>query len=189
MSLDDADHLLSKRADAIYFANVIAAWAERYIGTGHVEGKGDDVPSIEDGIVVQETGEGKFINAVSVNGHHTLRADDPLSVGGNDSGPTPYDYLLTALGACKSMTMRMYADRKKWSMDRARVTLRHNKIHAEDCAAYETDEGKVDQFNVEIAIEGDLSDEQRQKIYEISNRCPVHQTLINETSVVSKLTD
>ena len=87
------------------------------------------------------------------------------------------------------MTMRMYADRKKWPMDRARVTLRHNKIHAEDCAAYETDEGKVDQFNVEIAIEGDLSYEQRQKIYEISNRCPVNQTLINKVSVVSKLTD
>ena len=188
VSLDDADHLLSKRADAVYCANVIAAWAERYIGTSRVEGKGADVPSIENGVVVQETGEGKFINAVSVNGRHALRADEPLSVGGNDTGPTPYDYLLTALGACKTMTMRMYAERKKWPMDRARVTLRHNKIHAEDCETCETEEGKVDQFDVEIAIEGDLSDEQRQKIYEISNRCPVHQTLINEVSVVSKLT-
>ncbi len=189
VSLDDADHLLSKRADAVYCANVIAAWAERYIGTGRREGKGIDVPSIEDGVVVQETGEGKFANAISVGGRHTLHADEPLSVGGNDSGPTPYDYLLSALGACKSMTMRMYADRKNWPLERARVTLRHDKIHAEDCEACETEEGKVDQFDVEIQIEGDLSEEQRQKIYDISNRCPVHQTLINDVSIVSKLKD
>ena len=189
VSLDTADHLLSKRADAIYCANVIAAWAERYLGAGKEDAAKPEVPAIEDGIVVQETGKGKFANAVSVGGRHTLLADEPVTVGGNDTGPTPYDYLLTALGACKSMTMRMYADRKKFPLDRARVTLRHEKIHAEDCEACESKEGRLDQIDVEIHLEGDLSDEQRQRIYEIAERCPVHQTLINEVNFKSKLSD
>lgn len=187
VSLDDADHLLSKRADAIYCANVIAAWAERYIGSSSTTSDSVNIPSIEDGVVVQETGRGKFSNIVSVGGRHTMLADEPLSVGGNDSGPTPYDFLLSALGACKTMTMRMYAERKKWPMEQARVTLRHQKIHAEDCEACETEDGKVDEINVEINVTGDLTDEQRQRIYEISDRCPVHQTLINEISIKSKL--
>lgn len=189
VSLDTADHLLSKRADAVYCANVIAAWAERYLGTGKDEAKSPQVPAIEDAVVVQETGQGKFSNAVSVGGRHTLKADEPVSVDGNDSGPTPYDYLLTALGTCKSMTMRMYADRKNFPLDQARVILRHEKIHAEDCESCETEEGRVDQIDVEIHLEGDLSDEQRQRIYEIAERCPVHQSLKNEVSLKSKLTN
>ena len=189
VSLDTADHLLSKRADAVYCANVIAAWAERYLGTGKNESSKSDIPAIEDGVIVQETGQGKFSNAISIGGRHALKADEPVSVGGNDSGPTPYDYLLTALGACKSMTMRMYADRKKFPLDQARVTLRHEKIHAEDCEACETEEGRVDQIDVEIHLEGDLTDDQRQRIYEIAERCPVHQSLKNEVSLKSKLTD
>ena len=189
VSLDTADHLLSKRADAVYCANVIAAWAERYLGASKVDAEKSQVPAIEDGVVVQETGQGKFSNAISIGGRHTLKADEPVTVGGNDSGPTPYDYLLTALGACKSMTMRMYADRKKFPLDQARVTLRHAKIHAEDCEACETEEGRVDHIDVEIHLEGDLTDEQRQRIYEIAERCPVHQSLKNEVSLKSKLTD
>lgn len=189
VSLDTADHLLSKRADAVYCANVIAAWAERYLGTSRNQADKSDIPAIEDGVVVQETGQGKFTNGVSVGGRHTLKADEPVSVGGNDSGPTPYDYLLTALGACKSMTMRMYADRKKFPLDQARVTLRHEKIHAEDCEACETADGRVDQIDVEIHLEGDLTEEQRQRIYEIAERCPVHQTLKSEVSLKSRLTE
>lgn len=187
VSLDTADHLLSKRADAIYCANVITAWAERYITSGKDIGTGEDVPAISDGVVVQETGKGTFTNVVSVGGRHTLYGDEPMSVGGNDSGPSPYDYLLTALGTCKSMTMRMYADRKGWPLKQARVTLRHKKIHAEDCVACETEKGMVDLINIGIELSGDLSDEQRQKIFEIAERCPVHQTLTHEVSLQAEL--
>ncbi len=187
VSLDDADHLLSKRADAIYCANVIAAWAERYITSGKDVGTGEDIPAISDGVVVQETGKGTFTNAISVGGRHTLLGDEPLNVGGNDSGPSPYDYLLAALGTCKSMTMRMYADRKGWPLEQARVTLRHKKIHAEDCVTCETEKGMVDLIDLEIELAGDLSDEQRQKIFEIAERCPVHQTLTHEISLKAEL--
>ncbi len=186
VSLDDADHLLSRRADAVYCANVIAAWATRYIGSAE-DVKRPEIPSIEDGVVVQETRAGKFTNLVSIGGRHLLSADEPLSVGGNDTGPTPYDFLLAALGACKTMTMRMYADRKGLNLDQARVTLRHAKIHAEDCESCETQEGRIDQIEVAVHIEGNLTDEERQKVYEIADRCPVHQTLRNEVSIASKL--
>ncbi len=187
VTLDDADHLLSKREDAAYCANVIAAWAERYLGAGPDQADADDVPSIENGVVVQETGRGRYANIVSVDGRHVLKADEPLSVGGNDSGPTPYDYLLTALGACKSMTMRMYAERKGWPLERTRVTLRHEKIHAEDCETCQTEKGMVDLIETEIRLSGHLSDEQRQRIFEIAERCPVHQTLTHEVSLTAKL--
>lgn len=188
VSLDDADHLLSKRADAVYCANVIAAWAERYLSTAPDSTVVSDMPAAEDAVVVQETGRGRFSNAISVGGRHLLRADEPLSVGGNDSGPTPYDYLLAGLGACKSMTMRMYAERKGWPLERATVTLRHEKIHAEDCETCETETGKVDRIDTAISLSGDLTDEQRQKIFEIAERCPVHQTLKHEINLTAKLT-
>lgn len=189
VSLDNADHLLSKRADAVYCANVIAAWAERYIGVDVAAGSVDDVPAVADGVVVQETGQGKFANIISVGGRHLLHADEPLSVGGNDSGPSPYDYLMAALGSCKAMTMRMYAERKGWPLKQARVTLHHAKIHADDCETCETENGMVDRIDAEIALSGDLSAEQRQKIFEISERCPVHQTLTHEISLTAKLSE
>lgn len=187
VTLDDADHLLSKRADAVYCANVIAAWAERYLDAEPEDVRAGQMQSIEDGVVVEESGRGRFANIVSVGGRHMLKADEPLSVGGNDSGPTPYDYLLTALGACKSMTMRMYAERKGWPLDRARVSLRHEKIHAEDCETCETEKGMVDLIEADIELLGELTDEQRQKIFEIAERCPVHQTLTHEVSMTAKL--
>ncbi|WNJ98451.1 bifunctional alpha/beta hydrolase/OsmC family protein [Thalassospiraceae bacterium LMO-JJ14] len=187
VSLDNADHLLSKRTDAVYCANVIAAWAERYIEADVEADSEVDVPAVADGVVVQETGQGKFANIISVGGRHLLHADEPLSVGGNDSGPSPYDYLMAALGSCKAMTMRMYAERKGWPLKQARVTLRHDKIHAEDCATCDTEKGMVDRIDAEIALSGDLSAEQRQKIFEIAERCPVHQTLTHEISLTAKL--
>ncbi len=185
VSLDQADHLLSKKHDAVYVSDVIAAWASRYIEK--------DVNTIsppestQGQVSVQETREGKFTQIISVGGKHTLRADEPPSYGGTDTGPTPYDYLLSGLGACTTMTMRMYADRKGIPLERATVFLRHEKIYAEDCETCETADGKVDQITREISLEGDLSPEQRQSLLQISEKCPVHRTLHSEVEVKSRL--
>lgn len=188
ISLDDADHLLTKRADADYVANVISSWVDRYIG--HVEAKSPILPKAKkDTVVVGETGDGKFINAVVTGSGHIFSADEPESVGGNNSGPTPYDLLLAALGACKSMTMRMYADHKGFNLDRAEVKLSHSKIHAEDCEECETEKGKVDHIDTEITITGDLTQEERQKIFEIAEKCPVHKTITGEIIIDASLKD
>ncbi len=186
VSLDNADHLLSKRADAVYVAQVIAAWAGRYIA--NADTPGTVIPKAVAGTVaVGETGTGKFTNTVMTGSGHILSADEPPSVGGDDTGPTPYDLLLAALGACKSMTMRMYADRKGFKLERAEVRLSHDKIHAADCEQCETETGKVDQIKAEISIVGDLTDEERQKIFEIAERCPVHKTITSEIRIEAEL--
>jgi len=128
VSLDTADHLLSRREDAVYVANVIAAWAERYVGTPEEKTRSEGVVAAPGTIVVTTTGEGKLTNAISVGGRHTLLADEPVTVGGNDTGPTPYDLLLSALGACKSMTMKIYAEHKGFPMTGCAVTLKHDKV-------------------------------------------------------------
>ena len=131
ISLDDADHLLSRKADAIYVATVLSAWASRFLGD---EAGGEaKVPPGDEGVLVEETGEGLYAHRI-VAGGHLLRADEPASIGGRDTGPTPYGLLLAALGSCTSMTVRMYAERKKWPLERVRVGLNHEKIHAQDCA-------------------------------------------------------
>jgi len=187
VSLDNADHLLSRRTDAIYVAEVIAAWAERYI---HDEAPATAKPQAVPGTVaVAETRTGKFTNAVVTGSGHMLIADEPPSVGGDDTGPTPYDLLLAALGACKSMTMRMYADRKGYKLGRAEVRLSHDKIHAEDCEQCETETGKVDRIMTEITISGDLSENERQKIFEIAERCPVHRTMTGEIIIDAVMKD
>jgi putative redox protein len=183
ISLDDADHLLSRRDDALYAGMVMAAWAARYLPARADQrqvqsGKGD--------VVVTETGDGKFAQTINV-GRHWLRADEPPSVGGDDSGPTPYQLLSASIGACTSMTMRMYANRKKWSIGKISVRVHHEKIHASDCATCETVEGKIDRIEREIHIEGDLTDEQRDRLLEIADKCPVHRTLHSEVVVTSRL--
>jgi putative redox protein len=181
VSLDDADHLLSRREDALYVATVLAAWAERFLPPQ------PEKEEIEQGaVVVREAGRGKFQNEV-LNGPHRLLADEPASVGGNATGPTPYGYLLAGLGACTAMTVRMYADRKDWPVTRVSVTLRHNKSHAEDCADCETRDGKVDQIERALLFEGDLSPEQKSRLLEIADKCPVHRTLHSEVNIVSRL--
>jgi putative redox protein len=131
-------------------------------------------------VVVEETGRGNYQNAVSIGGHHLLLADEPKDVGGGDTGPGPYDFLLTALGSCTAMTIRMYADLKGIPLTKVRVTLRHDKVHAEDCEGCETKTGKLDRIVRDLHFEGDLTEDQRAKLLEIADKCPVHRTLHSE---------
>mgnify|MGYP003667599521 CR=1 FL=1 len=185
ISLDDADHLISRKEDAVYIAELIAAWSSRYLAAAAEE----DAKATEDlAVTVTENGVGPFGQDITT-GPHLLHADEPPGVGGKNIGPTPYQLLSAALGACTTMTMRLYANRKKWNLDRASVVVRHDKIHAADCEACETAEGKVDVFEREITLEGALDDEQKQRILEIADKCPVHRTLHGEVQVRTRLID
>ncbi len=177
VSLDQADHLLTSKKDAAYVASVIGSWASHYI---------DDAESLEEeetetGFVeLKETGLGRFQNTVRV-GPHKMLADEPTDVGGLGSGPSPYEFLSTALGACTNMTVRMYADRKKIPLERVSIRVRHFKAHATDTDAI-TDDGKpdgpkLDHFEREIRFEGALDAQTRDRLLEIADKCPVHRTL------------
>ena len=187
LSLSGADHLLSNRRDSAYVADVITAWASRYLDSQKPDQAADDGEAPRE-VVVRETRNSKFQQTVSV-GPHRLLADEPVAAGGDDSGPGPYDFLLTALGACTSMTMRLYADRKALPLERTTVTLRHNKIHAEDCAECETKAGMLDQIERVITMEGALDAEQRKRLLEIADKCPVHRTLTSEVRILTSATD
>jgi putative redox protein len=138
-----------------------------------------------EGVLVEETRNSKFEQSI-IAGPHRYLADEPVSAGGNGSGPNPYDYLLASLGACTSMTIRLYADLKKIPLTRVAVALRHDKIHAADCADCETKEGKIDRIEREVTLEGDLTPEQRAKLMEIADKCPVHRTLHSEIDIRTK---
>ncbi len=183
VSLDDADHLLSRKSDAVYVATVLAAWATRYLADGAEAPKLTAAPGT---VVVQETGAGRFTQRI-VAGGHALSADEPASVGGDNSGPTPYDLLLAGLGACTSMTLRVYAARKLLPLERVTVTLKHDKIHAEDCADCETRAGRLDHIARQIELEGALDEAQRAKLLEIADKCPVHRTLESEVKIETRL--
>jgi uncharacterized OsmC-like protein/fermentation-respiration switch protein FrsA (DUF1100 family) len=187
VSLDHADHLLSKPDDAVYAADVIAAWASRYIDTAK-PAKAMDLSEEPRQVVVQETRKSKFNQMISI-GPHRLVADEPVAAGGEDAGPGPYDFLLAGLGACTSMTMRLYAERKSLPLDRVTVTLKHSKIHAKDCDECETREGMLDQIDRVIAMDGTLDAEQRKRLMEIADKCPVHRTLTSEIRIVTKAAD
>lgn len=187
VSLDHADHLLTKPADALYAADVIAAWTSRYIETAK-SAKAMDLPEAPRQVVVQETRKSKFNQTISV-GPHRLIADEPVAAGGEDAGLGPYDFLLAGLGACTSMTMRLYAERKSLPLDRVTVTLKHSKIYAKDCAECETRDGMLDQIERDIAMDGALDPEQRRKLMEIADKCPVHRTLTSEIRIVTKVVD
>ncbi|MFN3547609.1 MAG: alpha/beta fold hydrolase [Mesorhizobium sp.] len=181
VSLDKADHLLTSEADAAFAASVIAGWASRYIEADRPQGE-----AAVEHVRVTETGEGKFQNTVQA-GQHRLFADEPVSAGGLDSGPSPYDFLSIALGACTSMTLRMYADFKKIPLGRVSVDVSHAKVHSrdcEDCTDEERGSGRrIDRFERVITIEGDLPEELAGKIEEIANKCPVHRTLEGSSKV------
>jgi uncharacterized OsmC-like protein/pimeloyl-ACP methyl ester carboxylesterase len=187
VSLDGADHLLSERRDAAYVADVIAAWASRYLDPV-VSEEAADPGEAPRNVVVRETRTSKFQQSVSI-GPHLLLADEPVAAGGEDTGPGPYDFVLAGLGACTSMTMRLYADRKSLPLERTTVTLSHSKIHAEDCAECETKAGMLDQIERVITMEGALDAEQRKKLMEIADKCPVHRTLSSEIHIVTRPAD
>jgi len=146
-----------------------------------------ELPSQEPRSVVVVGPATGFRTEVDVAGHH-LVVDEPIPVGGTDAGPSPYEMLLAALGSCTAMTLRIYADRRKWPLERVRVTLQHRKVHAEDCAECERKPTKMDVVDRIIALEGALTEEQRTKLLEIAERCPVHQTLRGPIQVNTRVT-
>ncbi len=175
VSLDGADHLLSDGADAGYVAGLVAAWAARYVPAPDTE------PTEEGHVVVEEAGTGAFTQVVRA-GRHTFLADEPIGIG-DDTGPNPYDLLLAGLGACTSMTMRMYATRKEVPLDGVTVTLTHDRRHGDDCS----ESGRCAHIERRIELDGQLTDEQRSKLLEIADKCPVHRTLEGEVQVVTTL--
>ncbi|MEQ9814994.1 MAG: bifunctional alpha/beta hydrolase/OsmC family protein [Azospirillaceae bacterium] len=183
VSLDRADHLLSDPVDASFVAAVLAGWADRYAEPSAQFTAPDPVA---EGVVVEETKSGEFQQWV-VAGRHQLIADEPLAMGGLDSGPTPYDLLTAALGTCTSMTIRMYARRKGMALDQVRVVVTHDRIHAEDCAECETAEGMIDVFERTIRFDGDLKQEEIDRLLQIADKCPVHRTLMSENVVRTRL--
>ena len=186
VTLDGADHLISAKEDAEYAAEVIAAWAARYLG---IRQPAAPIGAPE-GIVRSTEADAKgFLQDITAGPlHHTL-ADEPITYGGTDKGMTPYQFLSAGLAACTSMTVRMYARRKNWPLERVFVDITHNKVHAQDCDTCEATEGKVDQFKRTIHLFGDLTEEQRGKLREIADKCPVHRTLESEISVLTALAD
>ena len=180
VSLDKADHLLTRERDAAHAARVIAGWASTYL-----DGEAESEPDHE-GVLVGETGTGKFLNTV-VAGRHRLFADEPRSVGGLDAGPSPYDFLATALAACTSMTLRMYADHKGFDWGRIEVGVNHERIHARDCAecaeGVREGGGRIDRFTRHITVASALDEAARAKVLEIADKCPVHRSLERGASV------
>jgi len=136
--------------------------------------------------VVVVIGRDHYTTDVTTRGH-ALRADEPITSGGSDAGPTPYDLLLAALGSCTAITLRMYADRKGWPLERVEVTLRHDRLHARDCEECETVAGMIDSIDREIALEGALDDDQRARLLAIADKCPVHRTLHSEIRIATRL--
>ena len=140
----------------------------------------------DDAIWVRETGPGRLAETISVR-RHILPADEPIEQGGTDTGPNPYDLLCAALGTCTAMTLRLYADQKQWPLERVSVRLRHAKIHVKDCAECETREGRIDQIERHITLEGPLDATQRTRLMEIADKCPVHRTLHSEIRIRTAL--
>lgn len=138
----------------------------------------------ENGRVIARTGDG-LCTEVMADGH-ALVVDEPVGLGGTDAGPNPYDYLLAALGSCTAMTVRMHADRKGWPLESVRVLMKHGKIHAKDCEECETKNGRIDRIELELELEGPLDEQQRLRLREIAEKCPVHRTLDSEVLIETR---
>jgi putative redox protein len=178
ISLNGADHLLSQWKDARYCGKTIVSLAERYMNLPESE------PLRTDMEVVTKTPANTFTTEIRA-GNHTYLADEPLKVGGNDLGPTPYDLLNSALGACTSMTLQMYAARKKWPLEQALVHLKHSRVYSQDCESCEEKASRIDQLSREIELIGELTEEQRVRLMEIADKCPVHKTLEGKIDIVT----
>ncbi len=197
ISLDHADHLLTDPADAAFAATMIAGFASRYVDD---QSGALAVPAASAPVVVAETAQGPFLNHVVV-GNHRLLADEPVSVGGFDAGPAPYDFLGAALGTCTSMTLRMYADRKKMPLDRVTVEVSHDKVHADDCIECAENDSvfaeiasgratMIDRFERVITLQGpDLTDDDKKRLLAIADKCPVHRTLESASAIATRLAD
>jgi putative redox protein len=170
--MDGADHLLNKIEDTQYVANTISAWASRYIK----QETATQPPSVKKGEISVSEGNHKFLRELSSDNHQWL-ADEPKQMGGDDLGPDPYEHLLAALGACTSMTMRMYANHKDWPLEDVHVQLEHSRLHSADCQHCEDTNSKVEVIKRTIKLSGPLDEEQSERMMEIANRCPVHRTL------------
>lgn len=188
LSLDNADHLLSREEDALYVGEVIAAWSARFLDTDTREMLQPDLSLESPAIGTAVRTEEGLRTEVMANGF-PLVADEPERVGGTNQGPTPYDLLTASLGTCTSMTLRMYSDRKGWPLESVTVYLEHNKVHASDCEGCEYKEGKIDHIKREITLEGDLDEDQRKRLLEIADRCPVHRTLHGQIHVETSLVE
>jgi uncharacterized OsmC-like protein/fermentation-respiration switch protein FrsA (DUF1100 family) len=184
VSLDDADHLLLDPRDSLYVGSVLAAWAHRYIQMPPEPETREALR--QDNRVAVRTAAGAFRTEILARGH-SLIADEPAAVGGENLGPTPYDLLAAALGACTTMTLRMYADRKKWPLEEAVVRLEHSRIHAEDEEQIEDGDARLDRLDRELTLVGPLDDEQRARLLEIADRCPVHRTLDAGVRIATEL--
>ncbi|WP_310994373.1 bifunctional alpha/beta hydrolase/OsmC family protein [Aequorivita marina] len=181
VSLDGVDHLLSKKEDSKYVGEVIAGWASRYV----------EIPPIkalksESKVAASLDGDQKFTTRLKMGDHH-LTADEPTSFGGNNFGPSPYEFLSAGLAACTVMTIQMYAKRKKWQVDNVSVHINYSKEHAVDCEHCEDNSAKIDTFTRKIQLEGELTDKQKNRLLEIADKCPVHKTLHTETQIITNL--
>lgn len=180
VSLDGADHLLSNEKDSQYAATVIGAWASRYI-------EEEVIPELEtDHEVMANLGKEGFTTQM-IAGNHRFVADEPKSFGGNELGPTPYELVSSGLAACTSMTIQMYARRKKWKLDNVETHVSYSKKHSEDCEDCENKSSKIDHFEREIQLKGDLEESQVSRILEIADKCPVHRTLSSKSIISTDL--
>lgn len=184
VTLDQADHLLSEAEDAEYAAEVISSWAGRYLG---LRSPASPIGAPEGVVRSAESDSGGFLQDISAGPHHHILADEPLAYGGSNMGMTPYNLLSAGLAACTSMTVRMYARRKGWPLEDIQVDVTHDRVHASDCETCATETGKIDQFKRSIHLFGDLSDDQRARLLEMADRCPVHRTLEGEINIVTAL--
>ena len=181
VTLDDADHLITSADDAEYAAEVIAAWVGRYLD---IKQPAPPKGAPEGVVRVSEADPGGFLQDINAGPRHHTLADEPEAYGGTNRGMTPYGFLAAGLGACTSMTIRMYARRKKWPLAHVSVDVTHDKVHAQDA---EAGDAKADHFFRKIQLEGDLDDDQREKLLEIADKCPVHRTLEKNAVVKTEL--
>ncbi|WP_029033857.1 bifunctional alpha/beta hydrolase/OsmC family protein [Salinimicrobium terrae] len=180
VSLDGADHLLTNNRDSEYAGSVIASWASRYLQIP------EEKELLTEHQVVANLGKNGFTTHMRA-GRHYFTADEPKSFGGDDFGPSPYELLSAGLAACTSMTIQMYSRRKKWPLQNVETHVDHKKSHAEDCENCERNTAKIDIFEREIVLEGNLDEQQQQKLLEIADKCPVHRTLSNKVKITTHL--
>ncbi|GAA6207904.1 bifunctional alpha/beta hydrolase/OsmC family protein [Cognatishimia sp. WU-CL00825] len=184
VTMDDADHLISRPEDAEYAAEIISAWAARYL---HLTPPAPPIGAPEGVVRVSEADANGFLQDVNAGPFHHTLADEPLAYGGTNKGMTPYGFLASGLGSCTSMTIRMYARRKGWPLEHVWVDTSHNKVHAQDAATGSGD--RIDSFKRVIHLTGALDQSQRMRLLEIADRCPVHRTLEKSSHVITELAE